>query len=128
MLLVCKSVSEAADRPYSYVVLTTKAVPDLVKTSQILAPLFSKSYTEKFPQPTYVLLQNGVNVEVELYNTLKKEVPSGGEPRIISCALWIYTNLLAPNVIEHSDFVSRVLLQILQYYHSLFQIHWTMVL
>ncbi|PPQ77927.1 hypothetical protein CVT25_015402 [Psilocybe cyanescens] len=100
---LCKSVQDAADRQYSYVVLTTKAVPDLVKTSQILAPLFSKEYNDSFIQPTYVLLQNGVNVETDLYNALKEEIPEG-HPQIISCALWIYTNLLSPNVVEHSDF------------------------
>lgn len=103
---VCKSVQDAADRQYSYVVLTTKAVPDLIETSQILAPLFSKEYNEKFSQPTYVLLQNGVNVEIGLYNALKEAIPSG-QPQIISCALWIYTNLLGPNIVEHSDFVRK---------------------
>ncbi|KAH9474633.1 hypothetical protein JR316_0013097 [Psilocybe cubensis] len=100
---LCKSVHDAADQQYSYVVVTTKAVPDLVKTSQILAPLFSKEYIEKFSQPTYVLLQNGVNVEVDLYDALKEAIPSG-KPQIISCALWIYTNLVGLDIVEHSDF------------------------
>ncbi|KDR77133.1 hypothetical protein GALMADRAFT_120230 [Galerina marginata CBS 339.88] len=99
---LCKSVGDAADRSYSYVVVTTKAIPDLVTTSQILAPLLSKQYNDKFPQPAYVLLQNGLNVEVDLFNSLKA-LP-GGDPRIISTALWIGTNLLEPNVVEHNDF------------------------
>lgn len=100
---VCKSVLDAADRPYDYVVVTTKAIPDVVKTSQILAPLFSPDYSDKFSQATYVLLQNGLNVEFDLYDTLK--ALSKGDPRIISAAVWIGTNLQAPNVVEHNEFV-----------------------
>ncbi|KAF8895909.1 ketopantoate reductase PanE/ApbA-domain-containing protein [Gymnopilus junonius] len=99
---LCNSVLEAADRPYDYVVVTTKAIPDVVKTSQILAPLLSSDYNAKFHQATYVLLQNGLNVEVDLYNVLK--TLSKGEPRIISTAVWIGTNLQAPNIVEHNDF------------------------
>ncbi|KAH9474630.1 putative transporter [Psilocybe cubensis] len=99
---LCKSVAEAADRPYSYVLVTTKAIPELVRTSEMLAPLYSNDYRAKFPQPAYVLLQNGLNVEVELYKTLKATLHD--DPKIISTALWIGTNLLKPNVVEHNDF------------------------
>lgn len=82
--------------------MSTKAIPELYKTSQILQPLFSPAYVRSFPQPTYVLMQNGLNVEVELYNALK----AGGvdKPKILSTAIWIGTNLLAPNVVQHNDF------------------------
>jgi len=103
---VCNSVSSAADRPYSYIIVTTKVVPELVKVSEVLAPLLSSAYTEKFLQPTYVLMQNGLNVEMELYNTLK--TLGVAEPRIISTALWIGTNLLEGNVVEHNDFVCEL--------------------
>ncbi|KIM41423.1 hypothetical protein M413DRAFT_27779 [Hebeloma cylindrosporum] len=98
---LCKSVAEAADTQYSYVMVATKAIPELFQTSKILEPLRSQDYVARFSQPTYVLLQNGLNVEVDLYNSLKA---LGGEPSIISTAVWIGTNLLAPNVVEHSDF------------------------
>jgi 2-dehydropantoate 2-reductase len=102
---VCKSVAEAADRPYSHVLVTTKAIPELCKTSQILQPLFSPAYVATFPQPTYVFMQNGLNVEVDLYNALKA---SGiDKPKILTTAVWIGTNLLAPNVVQHNDFVSK---------------------
>ena len=101
---VCKSVAEAADTQYSYVMVATKAIPELIQTSKILEPLHSLDYVTRFSQPTYVLLQNGLNVEVDLYNSLKTLGRS--EPNIISTAVWIATNLLAPNVVEHSDFVS----------------------
>lgn len=102
---VCQSVAEAADTPYSYVMVTTKAIPELIKTSKILAPLLTKEYTDKFEQPTYVLVQNGLNVEVDLYNAIK--ALGRGDPSVISTALWIGTNLLGPNVVEHNNFVSR---------------------
>ena len=102
--LVCKSVAEAADRQYSYVLVTTKAIPELAKTSGILQPFISPAYLERFPQPTYVLMQNGLNVEVDLYNALK--TAGIDNPKILSTAVWIGTNLLAPNVVQHNDFVS----------------------
>ncbi|KAF9260686.1 6-phosphogluconate dehydrogenase C-terminal domain-like protein [Marasmius fiardii PR-910] len=97
-----QSVSHAADQAYDYVVITTKAVPDLVQTSQILAPLLSPPYTETHPQPSYVVLQNGLNVEVDLYRTIKRL--GNGEPKVIGTSLYIGTNLLAPDVVEHNDF------------------------
>jgi len=99
---LCKSVAEAADRQYSYVLVTTKAIPELSKTSLILQPFFSPGYLERFPQPTYVLMQNGLNVEVDLYNALK--AAGIDNPKIISTAVWIGTNLLAPNVVQHNEF------------------------
>jgi 2-dehydropantoate 2-reductase len=99
---LCKSVAEAADRQYSYVLVTTKAIPELSKTSCILQPFFSPAYLERFPQPTYVLMQNGLNVEVDLYNALK--IAGIDNPKILSTAVWIGTNLLAPNVVQHNDF------------------------
>jgi 2-dehydropantoate 2-reductase len=84
-------------------VVATKAIPELMRTPKLLTPLFAASYADKFSQPTYVLLQNGLNVEVDLYNALKEL--GKGDPSIISTALWIGTNLLAPNVVQHNDFV-----------------------
>ncbi|KAF8888888.1 ketopantoate reductase PanE/ApbA-domain-containing protein [Infundibulicybe gibba] len=96
------SVSDAADRAYSHVLITTKAIPDVKTTSSILAPLLSAPYIEKYPQPTYVLLQNGLNVEVDLYHSLRSL--NIGPPKIVSAAVYIGTNLLAPNVVEHNHF------------------------
>lgn len=66
----------------------------------------SPTYLERFPQPIYVLMQNGLNVEVNLYDALR----AGGidKPKIITSAVWIGTNLLAPNVVQHNDFVSNL--------------------
>ena len=51
-------------------------------------------------------MQNGLNVEVDLYNALK--AAGIDNPKILSTAVWIGTNLLAPNVVQHNDFVSRL--------------------
>ena len=62
--------------------------------------------SHSFLSPIHVLLKIGPNVEVALYNSLKGLGGGRGEPSIISTAVWILTNLLAPNVVEHSDYVS----------------------
>ena len=100
---VCSSVAQAADQPYSHVVVTTKAIPELIRTHTLLAPLLSPTYSDMYPQPTYVLFQNGLNVEVDLYDAIKKLGKS--EPKIISTAVFIATNLISGNVVEHSHFV-----------------------
>ncbi|KAH9474632.1 hypothetical protein JR316_0013096 [Psilocybe cubensis] len=105
---LCKSVEEAADRSYTYVLITTKAIPELVKTSHVLAPFLSAKYNDQFSQPTYVLLQNGLNVEIELYESLK--ALGKGDPRIISTGVWISSNLIAPNVVEHNGAFNRLAL------------------
>ncbi|KAL1745945.1 ketopantoate reductase PanE/ApbA-domain-containing protein [Schizophyllum fasciatum] len=96
------SVAAAADQAYSYVFLTTKCIPDVVKTPTLLAPLLSAPYADEHPQPVYVLMQNGLNVEKDLYDALK--ALGKGEPRIVSSSVFIGTNLIAPNVVGHNDF------------------------
>ncbi|KAJ4489961.1 hypothetical protein J3R30DRAFT_3678482 [Lentinula aciculospora] len=99
---LCKSVESAADKPYDYVILTTKALPDIIKTPTILAPLLTSPYIDKYPQPAYVILQNGLNVEVDLYHAIK--ALGQGKPKIIGTSLYIGTNLLALDVVEHNGF------------------------
>ncbi|KAL5504887.1 hypothetical protein ACEPAH_7550 [Sanghuangporus vaninii] len=93
------SVQEALDRPYSYVVLATKALPEIAPTSSILSPLLSPKYTHR--QPAYVLFQNGLGVENDIYDAASKLVRDG-KPRILSCTLHIGTNLLSDNVVQHN--------------------------
>ncbi|EGO01027.1 hypothetical protein SERLA73DRAFT_105546 [Serpula lacrymans var. lacrymans S7.3] len=97
-----RSVAEATDRPYSYVVLTTKAIPELIRTPALLAPLLESPYAATHPQPTYVLLQNGLNVERDLYHSLM--ALDKGEPSIISSIVWIGTNLIDKNAVAHNHF------------------------
>ncbi|TRM67782.1 hypothetical protein BD626DRAFT_479824 [Schizophyllum amplum] len=101
------SVKAAADRAYSHVFIAAKCVPEVVSNSQLVAPLLSDAYASSYPQPTYVLLQNGWNFERELYDSVKGL--GKGEPRIVSSALYIMTNLHGPNVIWHNA-VERVVL------------------
>lgn len=103
-LAVVKSVTEAADRQYSYVVLTTKAVPEITKTPSVLDALLSPPYTDKHTQPIYVLLQNGLGVERDLYGSVK--TLAQGDPKIISTVVWIATNLAGKNQVSHNHFVS----------------------
>ncbi|KDQ32819.1 hypothetical protein PLEOSDRAFT_1073225 [Pleurotus ostreatus PC15] len=102
---VCNTVASAADQAYDYVVVTTKAVPELRLTPEILSPLLSPEYTNKFAQPTYLLLQNGLNVEKDLYNAIRKL--NQGKPSIVCAALYVGTNLAAPNVVVTNDLVNH---------------------
>lgn len=97
---VCRSVCDAADQKYDYVIVTSKALPDLITTSTMLAPLLSSTYTKHFGQPIYALFQNGLNVEQDLYDAL---VALGEQPnsKIISTSLYTMTNITAPGVVEH---------------------------
>ncbi|KAF8556622.1 hypothetical protein OG21DRAFT_1459073 [Imleria badia] len=97
-----KSVTEAADGQYSYVVLTTKAIPEIAKTPFVLDALLSSPYTDKHTQPTYVLLQNGLGVERDLYDCIKNL--GQGNPKIISTVVWIATNLAGKNQVSHNHF------------------------
>ncbi|KII92999.1 hypothetical protein PLICRDRAFT_376006 [Plicaturopsis crispa FD-325 SS-3] len=99
-----KSVAEAADRQYSFVVVTTKAIPEVSSTPGLLAPFLTRPYTTTFAQPAYVLFQNGLNVEKDLYEALEKVGDKNEMPKIISTSLFIGTNLLDDNVVEHNDF------------------------
>lgn len=102
-LAVVKSVAEAADRQYSHVVLTTKAIPEITKTPSVLDALLSSPYIDKYTQPTYVLLQNGLGVERDLYGCIK--TLAQGDPKIISTVVWIATNLMGKNQVSHNQFV-----------------------
>ncbi|KZP22215.1 6-phosphogluconate dehydrogenase C-terminal domain-like protein [Athelia psychrophila] len=99
---LCRSIADAADRAYSYVLVTTKAIPDVIRTSDLLRPLLTVPYCEKYSQPTYVLLQNGLNVEVDLYQAV--QALAQGAPSVIGTALHILTNLLDDDVVEHADY------------------------
>ena len=102
-LQVCSTVAQAADRPYTHVVVSTKAIPELTSTPALLSPFLTPPYSDTYSQPKYVLLQNGLNVEVDLYDAIQKL--GKDDPKIISTAIYIETNLAGDNIVEHSDFV-----------------------
>jgi len=99
---LCSTVAQAADRPYTHVVVSTKAIPELTSTPALLSPFLTPPYSDTYSQPKYVLLQNGLNVEVDLYDAIQKL--GKDDPKIISTAIYIETNLAGDNIVEHSDF------------------------
>jgi 2-dehydropantoate 2-reductase len=104
--VVVKSIQEAADRAYKYVLITTKALPDINPTPQILSPLLSTNYASQHPSPTFVILQNGLGVEKDLYSAIRLAW-SADEPRILSAAVYIQANLVGGrDVVEQGPFVS----------------------
>ncbi|TCD70347.1 hypothetical protein EIP91_003699 [Steccherinum ochraceum] len=96
------SVEDAADRAYSHVVLLTKVIPELQTNTELLRALLSAPYTDRFPQPVYVLMQNGMYIESDLWDSVK--ALNQGPPKIIGTSVYIGTKLLDRNVVEHSDF------------------------
>ncbi|TFK29441.1 6-phosphogluconate dehydrogenase C-terminal domain-like protein [Coprinopsis marcescibilis] len=110
---VFRSINDAAkEGPYAYVLVATKYIPELMTTPQLLQPLLTAPYAEQHEQPTYVLLQNGLNVEKGLHQAVK--AIGKGEPKIVSVAVWIGTNLVGPNSVEHGAF-DRVTIGIYRY-------------
>lgn len=91
-----RSVADAADQPYSHVIVATKSLPEISPLSSLLAPLLH----EDRELPVFVLLQNGIGIEKSLYNDVKRL--RNESPKIITAAVWIGTNMLDGNIIEHS--------------------------
>lgn len=103
---VVKSVQEAADRSYTYVLVTTKALPDINPTPQIIAPLLTPEYAEQYAPPTFVILQNGLGVERDLY-TAAQTAWTNSDPKILSAAVYIQANLIGDrDIVEQGPFVS----------------------
>lgn len=98
-LSVVKHIEDALPYQYDYVLLCTKAVPELHTAADTLEPLLNK-YAH--PQPTYVILQNGLGIEKELYAALQaKEHPSS----ILSCAVYVMANVLDNGDVLHVNSV-----------------------
>ncbi|PVG03056.1 ApbA-domain-containing protein [Serendipita vermifera] len=85
---VVRDIRDVALEQFDYVFICTKAIPEVVSTAEILEPFINQTLV----QPTYVLLQNGLGVEDDLYAALKKKSPNS-EPMIVSCALYIMANV-----------------------------------
>ena len=98
-----KSVEDAADQAYDFVLVTTKAVPELNPTSVLLAPLLSASYT--YPQPTYVLVQNGIGIEKDLSAALL-ERDDKVSTRIVTTALYV-SAWTTEGIVHHGRYVCK---------------------
>ncbi|TXT12564.1 uncharacterized protein COLE_02974 [Cutaneotrichosporon oleaginosum] len=73
---VCKSQAEALDREYALCVVCTKSLPDVLPTTDLLADALRSGKVG-----AYVLIQNGLDVEVELARATRTPV--------VSCVAWI---------------------------------------
>ncbi|CEL61398.1 hypothetical protein RSOLAG1IB_12449 [Rhizoctonia solani AG-1 IB] len=100
---VVSSVAEAADRAYKYVLIATKALPDVNPTPAILAPLLTEEYSKQYASPTFVILQNGLGVEKDLYAAA--ELSWKAKPRLLSAAVYIQANLVGErDIVEQGPF------------------------
>ncbi|KAG8817631.1 hypothetical protein FRC17_011139, partial [Serendipita sp. 399] len=90
---VLKDVEEAASFEFDYVFVCTKVIPELKRITDILAPLFAKGHS---PKTKYVLLQNGLGIETDLYLVLsslptsQNGIPPPTTPTIIYCAMALF--------------------------------------
>ncbi|OBZ69049.1 hypothetical protein A0H81_11213 [Grifola frondosa] len=75
---VVRTVADAADRSYAYVVCAFKCLPDITTTPALLAPLLTPLLANEF-----VLLQNGIGIEDDLLAALPVPVP------VLSGCAWV---------------------------------------
>lgn len=85
--------------------MTTKCIPEQTPTTKLVASFLSAPYVDQHPQPTYVFMQNGINIEAGLYKKLKELQPNK-EPKIISAIMWIGADSLNATTVEHENMVS----------------------
>ena len=97
---VVQSYEEVLDFPFDYCIVSTKAVPEVMTTPQLLGLLLTERYQHS--QPAYVLLQNGLGIEGNLYQALKAREAN---PIVITCALYITTNITVDGNVSHGSFV-----------------------
>ncbi|KAI0667728.1 ketopantoate reductase PanE/ApbA C terminal-domain-containing protein [Trametes maxima] len=102
---VVRTVEDAADRHYSYIICAFKCIPEIVTTPTLLFPLLNKLPEGSSPSndpTTFVLLQNGIGIEDDLQAALAKiDAPS----TIISGCCWVDTTLVddGRRVIQHGN-------------------------
>ncbi|KAJ3554861.1 hypothetical protein NM688_g2886 [Phlebia brevispora] len=86
---VLRTVQEATDRPYSFVICAFKSLLDVQPTASILAPMLDN--IERSPDTAIVLLQNGIGIEDDIQNTLTSR---GCNNVVISGCAWVDTTLI----------------------------------
>ena len=120
-----RTVEEAADRPYAYIICALKCVPEISTTPAVLAPLISKlaaTYTAPSPAAdrpssssststgtstntgttTFVLLQNGIGIEDDLLDVLGViSAPTA----VISGCCWVDTTAVdgGRKIVQHGN-------------------------
>ncbi|KAI8978698.1 ketopantoate reductase PanE/ApbA C terminal-domain-containing protein [Trametes punicea] len=100
---VVRTVEEAADRYYSYIICAFKCVPEVITTPALLAPLLARLSTSPPKQPTsFVLLQNGIGIEDDLLAELSKiDAPT----IVISGCCWVDTTAVngGRKIVQHGN-------------------------
>lgn len=95
-----RSVEEAADRPYAYIVCAVKCLLDIKPTSAILEPLLKQ--LPSHPTTAIVLLQNGVGIEEDLMKTLAN---FGANNPVLSGCAWVDTTAVdaGRRIVQHGN-------------------------
>ena len=110
-----RTVEEAADRTYAYIICALKCVPEISTTPAVLAPLISKlaatapspaadlpSSSTSTSTTTFVLLQNGIGIEDDLLDVLGViSAPTA----VISGCCWVDTTAVdgGRKVVQHGN-------------------------
>lgn len=79
-----RSVEEAADRSYAFIVCATKCLSDIRPTSSILGPLVKTLPSS--PETAIVLLQNGVGIEEDVQKAI---ADVGAANPVLSGCAWV---------------------------------------
>ena len=110
-----RTVEEAADRTYTYIVCAFKSVPEITTTPALLAPLISKLATASdSPDPAntpvtitsaFVLLQNGIGIEDDLLEALSTIRIPGVQALILSGCCWCDTTAVGGGrrIVQHGN-------------------------
>ncbi|KAL7279797.1 hypothetical protein ACG7TL_006204 [Trametes sanguinea] len=100
---VVRTVEEAADRHYSYVICAFKCLPEIVTTPALLCPVLSRLKTSPSKEPTtFVLLQNGIGIEDDLLAELSNiDVPTV----VLSGCCWVDTTAVdsGRKIVQHGN-------------------------
>ncbi|KAL7413147.1 ketopantoate reductase PanE/ApbA-domain-containing protein [Mrakia frigida] len=79
-----RSVEEAADTAYTFVIITTKSLPDILPTEAMLEPIIKAGKSK-----TFVLIQNGLGIEEGIYAATRAI-----DATILTSVCYISTNLV----------------------------------
>ncbi|KDN39917.1 6-phosphogluconate dehydrogenase C-terminal domain-like protein [Tilletiaria anomala UBC 951] len=88
---VIRTPAEALDRVYDYILCTSKCTPDFAPLSQAIRPFLQAPHSGS-AGPLLILIQNGIGIEDEVYETLvlREKLACG----VVSCCAWVGCNLV----------------------------------
>ncbi|KAH8085404.1 ketopantoate reductase PanE/ApbA C terminal-domain-containing protein [Cristinia sonorae] len=90
---VVRTVEDAADRTYAYILCATKCIPEVLTTPSLLSPLLPNTTQPETNSPvtTIVLLQNGVGIEDDLIAYLNATNDLDKKVVVVSGCAWVDT-------------------------------------